>query len=79
MVLPPLVLGADLNTHSLFFLLCISATGEKPPSPSFPILQGYRFELGFLLTWLSISLGGTTMRTGGCLIADLLLALVAFD
>ena len=49
-----------LMAFSLFFLLYISATGEKLSPPFFPILQGYLFPLGFLLTCLSISLGGTT-------------------
>jgi hypothetical protein len=50
-----------LMAFSLFFPLYISATGEKlTPPPFFPILQGYLFPLGFLLTSLSISLGGIT-------------------
>jgi hypothetical protein len=49
-----------LMAFSLFFPLYISATGEKLFPPFFPILQGYLFPLGFLLTCLSISLGGTT-------------------
>ena len=60
-----------LMAFSLFFLLYISATGEKLSPPFFPILQGYLFPLGFLLTCLSISLGGTTMRTSKCLVTDL--------
>ena len=59
----------------------------SPPDDSYgfirPVIETVGVFLvvppGFRLRWLRSGLGSTTMRTSGCLVADLLLAFVALD
>ena len=60
------------------FLELIARTGVKfHDDTNAPYLQGDKE--GFLLTWLSISLGGTTVRTSKCFVTDLFRAFVTLD